>query len=64
MKYLRMSFASLTAALVGGIMVSSAYEGVAQEKAAAKKNEVPKFLFEEKAVQRTGPNALTFAPVV
>jgi serine protease Do len=64
MKYLRMSLAGLTGAIVGGILVFSAHEGVTQEKAAAKKNEAPKFNIQEKAVQRTGPNALTFAPVV
>lgn len=59
-----MSLAGLTGAIVGGILVFSAYEGVTQEKAVAKKNEAPKFNIQEKAVQRTGPNALTFAPVV
>ncbi len=44
-------------------MVFSAHDGITQEKA-AKKNEAPKFNIQEKAVVRTGPNALTFAPVV
>jgi len=64
MKYLRMSLAGLTGAIVGGILVFSAHEGVTQEKVAPKKLEAPKFEIQEKAVQRTGPNALTFAPVV
>jgi len=64
MKYLRMSLAGLTGAIVGGILVFSAFDGVTQEKASAKKNEVPKFIIQEKSIQRTGPNSLTFAPVV
>jgi serine protease Do len=64
MKYLRLSLAGLTGAIVGGILVFSAHDGVTQEKATAKKAEAPKFIIQEKAIQRTGPNALTFAPVV
>lgn len=64
MKYIRMSLAGLTGAIVGGIIVFSAFDGITQEKSSAKKSEEPKFIIQEKSIQRTGPNSLTFAPVV
>lgn len=62
MKNLRLPFVGLAAALVGGLMFGLVHQGVSEDK--LKKTEAPKFIVQEKPIQRTGPNVSTFAPVV
>jgi len=62
MKNLRLPYIGLAAALVGGLMFGLVHQGISEDK--AKKSEPPKFIVQEKPIQRAGPNVSTFAPVV
>ena len=68
MKNLRVPFIGLTGVIIGGLMMVAVHQGISEDKAKkadkAEKSEAPKFIVQEKGIQRSGPNITSFAPVV